>query len=98
MRLPLVYIDIGVNINGEYYKTEILEKHLLPASSKTKFHHTKQTAFNSGATKICQILFPKLASQLARFESTEFFHMGPHVDTTRNTNTKICPISKKLSQ
>jgi hypothetical protein len=32
MRLPLVYIDIGVNINGEYYKTEILEKHLLPAA------------------------------------------------------------------
>jgi hypothetical protein len=32
MRLPLIFIDRGVKINGEYYKTEILEKYLLPAT------------------------------------------------------------------
>jgi hypothetical protein len=77
--LAVVFIDRGVKINGEYYKMEVLEKHLLPAartlygeersifaSSKTELHHTQQTAFNSGATKICQILFPKLSGLPAR--------------------------------
>jgi hypothetical protein len=26
-RLPLVFIDRGVKVNGEYYKTEVLERH-----------------------------------------------------------------------
>jgi hypothetical protein len=31
-RIPVGFIDRGVNINGEYYKTDYLEKHLLPAA------------------------------------------------------------------
>jgi hypothetical protein len=31
-RLPLVFIVIGVKINKEYYKEEVLEKHLLLAA------------------------------------------------------------------
>jgi hypothetical protein len=30
--LPLVFIDGGVKIKGEYYKTEVVEKHLVPAT------------------------------------------------------------------
>jgi hypothetical protein len=53
-RLTLVFIDRGVNINGEYYKTEVLEKHLLPtartlygegyffSSNKTELHQTRR--------------------------------------------------------
>jgi hypothetical protein len=63
-RLTLVFIDRGVNINGEYYKMEVLKEYLLPtarklygeeyffASNKTELHHTQQKAFNSDATKI----------------------------------------------
>jgi hypothetical protein len=29
-RLPLVFIDRGVKINAEYYKTDVLERILLP--------------------------------------------------------------------
>jgi hypothetical protein len=42
-RLPLIFIDINrrVKYNGEYYKTEILEKHLLPAA-RTFFEFFKK--------------------------------------------------------
>jgi hypothetical protein len=67
--------DRGVQINGEYYKTKGLEKHLLPAA-RTLYgqeyfcfqqdgapsYHTA----NSGAAKICQILFPELSGFPAR--------------------------------
>jgi hypothetical protein len=67
-RLSLVFIDKGVQINGEYYKMEVLDMHLLPTAwtfyedDYFCFHHTQQTAFNSGTAKICLILFPKLSS------------------------------------
>jgi hypothetical protein len=31
-RIALVFIDRGVKINSEYYKTEVLEKNLLQAA------------------------------------------------------------------
>jgi hypothetical protein len=33
-RLPLLFIDRGVKINAEYYKTEILERIFLPEAQK----------------------------------------------------------------
>jgi hypothetical protein len=63
-RLPLVFIDTGVKINGEYYKMEVFEKYLLPAVQtyrKDYFSFQQDgalsyTALNSGATKHYQIL------------------------------------------
>jgi hypothetical protein len=34
-RLPLVFIDQGVKINAEYYKTEVLERIVLLEAQKT---------------------------------------------------------------
>jgi hypothetical protein len=53
-------IDGAVKINGGYYKTEVLET--LHAEKYFCFWQDgaqKQTAFNNGARKICQILFLK---------------------------------------
>jgi hypothetical protein len=57
--ISLVFIDGGVKINGEYYKTEVLEKHSVPTA---RILYGEEYSFfqqdgspshhNSGASKI----------------------------------------------
>jgi hypothetical protein len=56
------------NINGEYYKTEVLKKHLMAREQYFCFQQDSVPSHtaNSDASKICQILFPKLSGLLAR--------------------------------
>jgi hypothetical protein len=56
-RLPLVFMDRGVKINAEYYKTEVLQRILLPEAKKSygdEYHCFQQDGVPSHTANIVQ--------------------------------------------